>query len=86
MSKHAHALAHTHTHTHKRQPKQPVHVASFIGLHIAEAKDISARTGIPSEVILAQSALESNWGRTVKGNAYFGIKGKSASGKSTSFS
>jgi flagellum-specific peptidoglycan hydrolase FlgJ len=34
----------------------------------------------------AQSALESNWGRTVKDNAYFGIKGKSATGKSTSFS
>lgn len=87
MSRHAHALAHTHTHTHKRQPKQqPTHVASFVGLHIVEAKNISARTGIPIEVILAQSALESNWGRTVKGNAYFGIKGKSSEGKSTTFS
>jgi flagellum-specific peptidoglycan hydrolase FlgJ len=37
-------------------------------------------------VILAQSALESDWGRTVKGNAYFGIKGKSPAGNSTSFS
>jgi len=37
-------------------------------------------------VILAQSALESDWGRTVKGNAYFGIKGKSPTGNSTSFS
>lgn len=85
MSRHAHALAQTHTHKH--QPKQqPAYVASFVGLHISEAKGISVRTGIPAEVILAQSALESNWGRTVKGNAYFGIKGKSAAGKSTTFS
>lgn len=85
MSRHAHALAHTHTHKH--QPKQqPAHVASFVSLHASEAKGISARTGIPAEVILAQSALESNWGRTVKGNAYFGVKGKSATGQATSFS
>jgi flagellum-specific peptidoglycan hydrolase FlgJ len=83
MSKHAHALAYTHKH----QPKQqPAHVAIFVSLHNAEATAISVRTGIPVEVILAQSALESNWGRTVKGNAYFGIKGKSATGNSTTFS
>ncbi len=85
MSKHAHALAQTHAHKH-RTKQQPAHVAHFVGLHISDAKIISARTGIPTEVILAQSALESNWGRSVKGNAYFGIKGKSATGHSTTFS
>lgn len=35
--------------------------------------------------IWPQSALESNWGRTVIGNAYFGVKGKSSSGNSTRF-
>jgi flagellum-specific peptidoglycan hydrolase FlgJ len=71
----------------KHQPKQqPAHVTLFVGLHSADATLIAARTGIPAEVILAQSALESNWGRTVKDNAYFGIKGKSPTGKSTSFS
>lgn len=85
MSKHGHALAQTRTHKH--QPKrQPAHVAQFVGLHASDAKIISANTGIPVEVILAQSALESNWGRSVKGNAYFGIKGKSPSGQSTIFS
>ncbi len=85
MSSHAHALAHTHT--HKRRPKQqPAHVALFIGLHISDAKLISARTGVPAEVILAQSALESGWGRSVQDNAYFGIKDKSTTGRSTSFS
>jgi flagellar protein FlgJ len=56
-----------------------------VSLHRAEAKIISARTRIPVEVILAQSALESDWGRTVKNNAYFGIKGKSPTGHSTKF-
>lgn len=84
MSKRAHALAHTHAHKH-RSKQQPAHVAHFIGLHIRDARIISARTGIPIEVILAQSALESNWGRSVKDNAYFGIKGKSTTGKSTTF-
>jgi flagellar protein FlgJ len=83
MSRHAHALAHSHKH---RPRQQPAHVASFVGLHIAEATVVSSHTGIPAEVILAQSALESNWGRTVKGNAYFGIKGKSITGNSTTFS
>ena len=84
MSRHAHALAQTHTHKH--QPKQqPAHVVSFVALHANEAKAISASTDIPAEVILAQSALESNWGRTVQGNAYFGIKGKSTTGQSITF-
>lgn len=85
MSKHAHALAQTHAHKH-RTKQQPAHVAHFIGLHISDARIISARTGIPIEVILAQSALESNWGRSVKGNAYFGIKGESTTGHSITFS
>jgi flagellum-specific peptidoglycan hydrolase FlgJ len=85
MSKHAAALAQKRI--HKQQPKQqPIHVAHFVALHMGDARAISATTGIPIEVILAQSALESNWGRSVKGNAYFGIKGKSTSGRSTTFS
>jgi len=75
------------TQSHKHRPKTPpAHVAHFVALHISDAKIISTRTSIPVEVILAQSALESNWGRSVKGNAYFGIKGKSTSGRSTTFS
>lgn len=83
MTKHAHTLPHPHKH---KPRQQPAHVAVFVNLHAAEAKVISARTGIPAGVILAQSALESDWGRAVKGNAYFGIKGKSPTGKSVSFS
>lgn len=80
---HAHALAHAHKHGLRQQPS---YVTAFVHLHSVEARIISGRTGIPAEVILAQSALESNWGRTVKDNAYFGIKGKSPAGKSTIFS
>lgn len=85
MSTHAHALAKMHTLKHPPK-QQPAHVTHFVSVHFAEARMISARTGIPAEVILAQSALESNWGRTVKGNAYFGIKGKSTTGDSITFS
>jgi flagellar protein FlgJ len=36
-------------------------------------------------VTIAQRALESNWGRKAKGNAYFCVKGKSPKGKSVAF-
>ncbi|OEZ57686.1 glucosaminidase domain-containing protein [Duganella sp. HH105] len=61
MSKHAHALAqiHAHKHAHKSKPRQqPAHVARFMGLHVSDAQIIAARTGIPAEVILAQSTHE----------------------------
>ncbi len=35
----------------------------------------SQSTGISPEVIFAQAALESSWGRSAPGNNYFGIKG-----------
>jgi flagellum-specific peptidoglycan hydrolase FlgJ len=54
--------------------RQPAHVIHFIQIHAASANLVSARTGIPAAVILAQSALESNWGRAVKGNDYFGLQ------------
>lgn len=83
MPVNAHRYKH---HLHKHQPRrQPAHVTMFVALHSGEAKAISASSGIPAEVILAQSALESDWGRAVKGNAYFGIKGKSPTGQSTKF-
>lgn len=74
----AHAKKHHSNH-------QPAHVLHFVRMHSADARLVAAKTGVPIEVILAQSALESDWGRSVKGNAYFGIKGKSPTGDSTSF-
>ena len=50
---------------------------------IAEVKDAaeaaSRATGIDRDVIIAQAAHESAWGASVKGNNYFGIKGKGQS-------
>lgn len=66
-------------------PSHPPHVISFVRAHEADARRVAARTGVPTEVILAQSALESSWGRAVRGNAYFGVKGKSPSGSATQF-
>jgi flagellum-specific peptidoglycan hydrolase FlgJ len=51
-------LAHAHKHKARQQPS---HVTHFVSIHLADAAGISARTGIPAEVILAQFALETNW-------------------------
>jgi flagellar protein FlgJ len=74
-----------HRAAHHGPRQQPAHVTYFIQSHAAEAQEVSARSGIPVEVILAQSALESDWGRKVNDNAYFGIKGRSTTGASTVF-
>lgn len=42
------------------------------------AQTASRQTGIPAEVIFAQSALETGWGRSAPNNNYFGIKGPGA--------
>lgn len=39
----------------------------------------------PVSILIAQAALESGWGRHVKGNAYFGIKSHHSKGSTTSF-
>jgi len=49
---------------------------TFISRFLPIAEIISKESGIPALAILAQSALETGWGTKVKGNNYFGIKGK----------
>lgn len=65
--------------------KRPPHVQQFLDMAGSKAKIVNNKWGTPASVLLAQSALESGWGRNVKDNAYFGIKGKSPSGESTTF-
>ena len=48
--------------------------ATFIQAHLADAQAVKRQFKIPIAVTLAQSALETGWGRSVVGNAYFGIK------------
>ncbi|WP_308219506.1 glycoside hydrolase family 73 protein [Aggregatibacter actinomycetemcomitans] len=52
----------------------------FIRQTMPIAKAIEEKWGVPAEVTIAQAALESGWGKKVKGNAYFGVKGKGSKG------
>lgn len=89
MPCHPHATLNCRPHLHPPHRKlrpQPLQVTLFISLHASDARGVAALSGIPVEIILAQSALETNWGRAVVGNAFFGVKGKAPSGQSTTFS
>lgn len=83
------AQASTHRHAATRQQPRPqtppAYVQQFIDTHLAAARDVQRRYHVPTGVVIAQSALESNWGRSVVGNAYFGVKGHAPSGDSTTF-
>jgi hypothetical protein len=46
------------------------------------ALDASKRTGVDPRIIIAQAAVESNYGRSAPGNNYFGIKAPAGSGQS----
>ena len=75
-------------HGQKHAPKhheEPPYVRAFIDAHLEAAQAIQRKYQVPAGVVLAQSALESNWGRSVVANAYFGMKGRAPSGASTSF-
>lgn len=52
---------------------------SFVKFALPFAVAAEKKTGVPAIFAVAQSALETGWGRSVKGNAFFGIK---ATGKS----
>jgi len=80
---------HSHVHTHHAAPHHkphahpaPPYVTAFFAAHVAEARAVGMKYGLPASAILAQSALESTWGTNAPGNAFFGIKGKAPSGKS----
>jgi peptidoglycan hydrolase FlgJ len=47
---------------------------AFIQSHLPTARTIKQKYRVPISVMLSQSALETGWGRSVVGNAYFGIK------------
>jgi flagellar protein FlgJ len=72
-------------HRHHAANPPASHVTAFVTQHIADARNVSVRTGVPASVIIAQSGLESGWGLHVVDNAYFGIKGRAPTGATTSF-
>ena len=75
------------TTTQPPAPKKtrPANVETFIALILPSAQKVKTAWDVPIAICLAQAALETGWGKSVKDNAYFGIKGKSPSGASTTF-
>lgn len=61
----------------------PDHVDSFIATYGGYAFDIAEAYGIPADVILAQGAIESGYGRDIVGNNMFGVKGVGPAGSNT---
>lgn len=61
------------------------HVDSFLARMAPTAQAVGRQWNIPPSVIIAQAALETGWGQSVKGNAYFGIKQGSSTGESIAF-
>lgn len=58
--------------------------ASFVSSLLPFAQASAAKSGLPVELVLAQAALESGWGRSAAGNNYFGIKAHGYGGKTQS--
>lgn len=67
------------------KPVRPAHVEAFIQKALPAARKIKADWKVPVSICIAQAAHESAWGQVVKNNAYFGIKGKSPAGATTTF-
>jgi flagellar protein FlgJ len=60
--------------------------ADFIATIYPKAKEVSQKTGIALELILAQAAVETGWGTRIKGNNLFNIKAdKSWTGETVEF-
>ena len=58
--------------------------AAFVAAITPAAEAAAAKLNIDPKIIIAQSALETGWGKSVKGNSYFGIKAH-GSDKTVSF-
>ncbi|HZZ05903.1 glucosaminidase domain-containing protein, partial [Paraburkholderia sp.] len=59
--------AHRHhaSHHQPRHHEAPAYVQAFINSHLAAAQEIQRKYRVPAGLVIAQSALESNWGRSV---------------------
>ena len=58
----------------------------FINSIAPHAQEVQKKYGVPASIAIAQAALETGWGRSVKGNNFFGVKaGSSWNGPTTNF-
>ncbi|GEP04028.1 glycoside hydrolase family 73 protein [Methylobacterium oxalidis] len=64
-------------------PKLAGSNADFISAMMPHAIEASKATGVDPRIILAQSAIETGWGRSAPGNNYFGIKSHGSPGGNT---
>jgi hypothetical protein len=67
------------------KPVRPAHVEAFIQKALPAARKVKADWKVPVSICIAQAAHESACGQVVKNSAYFGIKGKSPAGATTTF-
>lgn len=56
---------------------------TFIAKLLPHARRYQERYGLPGCVAIAQAALETGWGRAIKGNNLFGIKDRPGGGRQT---
>lgn len=75
------AVVKAHAKTHTVLP----HVQKFLDQITPIAIKVKTDWRVSIGALIAQGALESAWGKSAPGNAYFGIKGKAPTGKSVSF-
>ena len=47
---------------------------AFIAAYTPVAKEVAEDLGVSYKIVLAQAALESGWGKSVKGNGLMGVK------------
>ena len=62
------------------RPQQIGSADEFIASIVPTAKAVAAELGIDPRIVIAQAALESGWGKSVKGNNLFGIKSHGQAG------
>jgi len=60
-------------------------VKSFIDLYYPIAKQIEVDCGIKAEITLTHAAIETGWGKHIKNNNMFGIKGNGDLVKTTEY-
>lgn len=58
------------------QQPSPATPKTFVSSYQDQAKKAAAQLGVDPDILLAQAALETGWGKHAPGNNFFGIKGE----------
>lgn len=67
------------------QRPRPAHVQLFIDQHLSDARAVAERWNIPVSSVLAASAVETEWGKHVRGGSWFGVTGTGGTAGSVRF-